>query len=216
MVELIIRLIGRGGAAAVFALMLVENIVPPIPSELILPLAGYAAARGEMDFTAAVLAGTAGSVLGAWLWFEAGLRLGERRLLDLAGRHGRWLAVTPAELTRSLAWIRRRGGAAVLVGRMLPGVRGVICLPAGLAGIGRGAFLMWCSLGSFGWSLLLCGAGALLRARYREVDRWLGPVGLAVLALFAVAYLVRVVTWKPEAGRSGRRQLADAGMDDPH
>ena len=208
MIDFISHLIGGAGALGVFILMLIENVFPPIPSELILPFAGYAAARGELSFGAAVFAGTVGSVAGSWVWFEAGRRLGEARLLAWAGRHGRWLALHPGELEKALSWLRRRGAAAVLVGRMLPGVRGVICLPAGFAGLGRRTFLIWCTLGSFGWTLLLCGAGFQLAEHYAAVEGWIAPVTYAIVAVFAGFYIFRLATW-PNAPRrrSGRGQL---------
>ena len=196
MLALITGLIARTGALGVFLLMLVENVFPPLPSELILPFAGYVTAGGRMSFAAAVAAGTAGSVLGALFWFELGRRLGEERLLAWADRHGRWLTVSPAEIRRVLTWIRRHGGLALLVGRMLPGVRGVICIPAGFAGLSRTAFLLWCTLGSFGWSLLLCAAGRLLAERYDRVDRWTSPVLAVAFVIVLAVYTWRVVTFR--------------------
>lgn len=192
MLALVTGLIHRAGAAAVFLLMLVENVFPPLPSELILPFAGYAAARGGLSFWGAVVAGGAGSVLGAWAWYEGGRRVGEARLMAWAARRGRWLAVTPGELARALHWMRRHPAAALVIGRMLPGVRGVICIPAGVAGMARGAFLLWCSLGSFGWSLLLCSAGRLLAERYALVDRWINPTLTAAFAAMSALYVARV------------------------
>ena len=196
MFEFITALIARSGAMGVFLLMLVENIFPPLPSELILPFAGYVTAHGRMTLIEAVLAGTAGSVLGAWVWYELGRRLGEERLIAWAGQHGRWLTVTPNELRRALQWTRRHGGLALLVGRMLPGVRGVICVPAGFAGLSRFAFLLWCTLGSFGWSLLLCAAGRLLAERYTLIERWTSPALTVTFILAAAIYAYRVVTFR--------------------
>lgn len=196
MLGFITGVIARTGTPGVFLLMLVENVFPPLPSELILPFSGYVTATGSMTFMGAVFAGTAGSVAGAMFWFELGRRLGEARLLAWADRHGRWLTVTPTELRRVLGWMRRHGGLALLVGRMLPGVRGVICIPAGFAGLSRTAFLLWCTAGSFGWSLLLCGAGRLLAERYDLVERWTSPVLGGVFALVLVVHVYRVASFR--------------------
>lgn len=201
MFALIVGLISRRGAVGVFMLMLIENVFPPLPSEMILPFAGYAAAQGRLTLPAAVVAGTVGSVAGAVVWYVLGRWLGARRFEAWVARYGRWLAVTPQEVRRAQAWMDRHGGVAVAVGRMLPGVRGVICIPAGVTGMGIAPFLLWCTLGSFGWSALLCGAGFLLRERFANVDRWISPAAtLVFIGLFGV-YLFRVLTF---SGR-GRR-----------
>jgi membrane protein DedA with SNARE-associated domain len=193
------RLIGQGGASGVFLLMLIENLVPVIPSELIMPMAGFEAAAGRLGFAAAVAAGTLGSVLGALAWYALGRRLGLERLERLAVRHGRWLAMSPRELRRADGWFRRWGPLAVAVGRALPGVRGVICIPAGVARMRLAPFLLACTAGSFAWCVLLAQAGRLLRSRYAEVQAWLGPATDVFLLLCLGAYLVRVATYRARA-----------------
>lgn len=189
----ITRLIVQGGAGGVFLLMLLENVVPPIPSELIMPLAGFVSAQGRMSGPGAILAGTAGSVLGAWLWYELGRRLGRERLGRWVEAHGRWLAITPQEYRRADGWFRRWGLWALLIGRCLPGVRGVICIPAGVTGMSRPAFALFCTAGSLLWCVLLVEAGRFLGTRYRQVEVWLSPIAGVFLLLCLTAYAVRVL-----------------------
>lgn len=189
----IIRFVAQGGSWGVFLLMLLENVVPPIPSELIMPLAGFASARGSMSWLGAVLAGTAGSVAGAWVWYEFGRRLGHDRLERWVAKHGRWLAVTPEEFSHVDGWFQRHGPWILLIGRCVPGVRGVICVPAGVVGMGRATFALACTAGSFLWCVFLVEAGRLLGARYGQVDAWLGPVASVFFALCLVTYITRVL-----------------------
>lgn len=205
MFALIARVIGQSGAVGVFLLMLVENVLPVIPSELIMPMAGFETGAGRLSFAGVVLAGTVGSVLGASAWYALGRRLGLERLVSLACRHGRWLTVTPSQLRRADAWFRRWGVLAVAVGRTSPGVRGVICIPAGVAGMKVLPFLAACTVGSFAWCVILVEAGRLLRSRYVEVEGWRNPVADGVLLLCLAAYVYRVVTFRgARSGRKGR------------
>ena len=198
MFEIVARFIAQGGALGVCMLMLVENVFPPLPSELIMPLAGFDVAKGGLTWWGAVLAGTAGSVAGALAWYGLGRWLGLARLERWSTRHGRWLTLTPGEVRRADAWFRRRGSWAVGVGRCLPGVRGVICIPAGIAGMPLGSFLVACTLGSLAWCVLLVEAGRLLRAHYDRVQAWLDPVGSGFLLFCVAAYLYRVATFRPD------------------
>ncbi len=188
----------RTGLLGVGLLMLLENIVPVIPSELILPMAGFEAANGAFDPVLAVIAGTVGSILGGTAWYALGHRLGLERMQRFAGRHGRWLTMTPAEICRADGWFRRWGPAAVLIGRALPGVRGVICIPAGIARMPLGPFLLWSSLGALAWSGMLVAAGYLLQTRYTQVEHWLNPVTAAFVGFAVLVYVVRWLRFKPE------------------
>ena len=201
MFAFIARVIGQSGATGVFLLMLVENLAPVIPSELIMPMAGFETGVGRLSFVGVVVCGTTGSVIGASAWYALGRWLGLERLQQLARRHGRWLTVTPSELRRADAWFRRWGALAVAVGRMLPGVRGVICIPAGVAGMRLLPFLVACTAGSFAWCMLLVEAGRLLRSRYVQVEGWLNPVADGVLLLCLAAYALRLVTFSGDRAR---------------
>ena len=201
MFDWIVSFMEGAGPFGVALLMFIENVFPPIPSELVMPLAGFSAARGETSLVAAILAGTVGSVAGAYLWYWLGARFGEARLKRLAARHGRWLTVTPGEIERAEAWFRRHGRMAVLIGRLVPAVRTLISVPAGVSGMPLAPFLLYSTLGTVIWTSLLAGAGYMLEGQYERVAAWLNPVSNVVVVGLVGWYLYRVVTFKtPDRG----------------
>jgi membrane protein DedA with SNARE-associated domain len=214
MAEWIIRAVEQGGYAGIVLLMFLENIFPPIPSEVIMPLAGYAASRGSLDVHLVVLAGTAGSLLGALPWYYAGRWLGCRRVERLAERYGRWMAIEPREVRAAERWFCRRGAWAVLFGRIVPGVRSLISLPAGMTAMPVIKLLALSLAGTAMWSGALVGAGYLLGAQYRSVGGWLGPITNASFVLLGALYLYRVVTWDKREPRDDRRD-SEAGGREP-
>jgi membrane protein DedA with SNARE-associated domain len=198
MFDWIVNLVSQTGYAGIAVLMLAENVFPPVPSELIMPLAGFAAARGELGFFGVVLAGTAGSLVGALFWYEIGRRVGVERLRRWTGRHGRWLTMSPDELDRAIDWFRRHAGRSVLLGRLVPAVRTLISVPAGVAGMKLPVFLAWTSVGTAIWTTFLAGMGYLLEGGYQQVGDWLNPVSNLVVAALVLGYLYRVVTFRPQ------------------
>jgi membrane protein DedA with SNARE-associated domain len=196
MFSFIAGIIQKTGVWGVGLLMLLENIVPIIPSELIMPMAGFEAARGALDPMATIALGTLGSVLGGVFWYWIGRRLGAERVSRWAAKTGRWLPLSPEDVDRGREWFQRWGAAAVFIGRMLPGVRGVICLPAGVARMKFGSFLLWSSLGALGWTALLAWTGYRLKAHYAQIGQWLNPAADAFLALCVLFYIVRVVRYR--------------------
>jgi membrane protein DedA with SNARE-associated domain len=112
--------------------MLLENVFPPIPSVLIMPLAGFVARKGNVSFWGAVAAGSLGSLAGAVFWYIVGRALGGERLRNWVERHGRWLSLSCESLDHAEDWFRRRGAASVFLGRLAPGVRTFISIPAGV------------------------------------------------------------------------------------
>lgn len=182
-----------GGYAAVFALMLIENVFPPIPSELVMPLAGYLSAQGSLSLVGIVVSGTLGSVAGATLWYWIGLRIGLPRLRRFARNHGHWLTMDVAEVDRAAHWFDRYGWWAVFIGRMVPAVRTLISVPAGIAGMHLAPFLAVTTVGSALWVLLLSVSGYLLEGQFQRVEAWLNPVSNIVVAAIALWYVYRVV-----------------------
>lgn len=163
------------------ALMLLENVIPPIPSELIMPLAGFAAARGEMSLVGAIASGTIGSVLGALVWYYIGVALGIKRICELADRRGKWFGISSKEIMTVQKWFANKGGYwAVGLGRMVPGIRTYISVPAGVTKMPFWPFLFYSTLGSLLWITLLTMAGYWLRGSYEQVSVVLGPVSLGV------------------------------------
>jgi membrane protein DedA with SNARE-associated domain len=209
MFTLITAVIQKIGLIGVGLLMLVENLIPVIPSELIMPMAGFESARGTFSPVLVVVVGTIGSIVGALPWYWAGRWLGVERVTRWAEHGGRWLTLSPDEVERGAAWFQRWGAAAVCIGRCLPGVRGVICLPAGMARMPFWSYLLWSSIGALAWTALLTLAGFALQARYLQVEHWLNPVTDVVVGLAVVAYVVRVIRYKPAA------EEAKVGTDSP-
>lgn len=195
MLDWITAFLDRFGYLGVAVLMFVENVFPPIPSELIMPFAGFSAAQGRMTPWGVVLAGTAGSLAGGTLWYLLGRRLGLDRVRRLAARHGRWATVDVSEVDRADRWFDRHGGMAVLVGRLVPAVRTLVSLPAGISGMAWGRFVALTTVGTTLWTGLLATAGYLLEERYARVETVAEPVGNLVLGGAIAWYLWRVVTW---------------------
>jgi membrane protein DedA with SNARE-associated domain len=181
------------GYFGIVLLMLLENIVPPIPSELIMPLAGFVASQGKLSFWGVIAAGTAGSVLGALPIYYLGRGLGRDRLRYLAKHHGHWLAVAPKDIDNAHEWFSAHCRTAVLLCRMIPGVRSLISLPAGVAEMPLLAFLGYTAVGSAAWATLLALAGKLLGENFSQIDKFVGPVAYVVIGGMLIAFIVRAI-----------------------
>ena len=203
MFELITGFLAKSGYLGVFALMALENIFPPIPSEMIMPFAGFVVARGELNLVGVLLAGTAGSVAGALPWYYAAKVYGCERLKLLAARHARWLTIGAGDIDKALDAFRRHGRKTVLFGRLIPAVRTLISVPAGLAKMSLGRFLLYSGIGSLAWTGVLMAAGFLLEDKYTEVAKYVDPVSKTIFGAMLAWYLYRVVTYrKPEKSAS--------------
>lgn len=210
MFDLIVRLVTDAGYVGIAFLMFAENVFPPIPSELIMPFAGFVAARGELSLPGVVLAGSLGSLAGMHVWYEAGRAIGAERLERWAARHGRWLGLSPIEVRAARAWFDRRGPIAVLVGRLVPTVRTLISVPAGIVRMPRTRFLGLSAIGTLGWTTLLSALGFALEARYELVVDWVNPVASTVVAVLVALYLWRVVTFDRRLRDASAAERSDA------
>ena len=193
MFDWILSVIDGFGLPGLFGLMLLENVFPPIPSELVIPLAGFLAAQGAMALVPAFLAATAGATAGALFWYYAGRLIGRDRLRAFAARRGRWIGFTTEDLDAAERWFDRHGGKVVLFGRMVPGIRTFVSIPAGLAGMPLPRFLGLTVAGSAIWTALLLGAGYLLDAQYERVAGFVDPVSKGVIVLIVLGYLWQVL-----------------------
>ncbi|BAU13833.1 alkaline phosphatase-like protein [Leptolyngbya sp. NIES-3755] len=196
--EWIISTMNSLGYLGIGFLMFMENLFPPIPSELIMPLAGFTVAKnpGEMNFQYAVLAGVIGTVLGTLLWYYGGLFIGEKRIRELADRYGKWIGVTGNDIDKVDRWFHRHGTKAVLFGRLVPGIRTLISLPAGISGMRLMPFLVYSTIGTTIWTFALTFAGYQLgkaNLDYRLVDEYLAPVSKIVLGALAIAFIVWLI-----------------------
>jgi len=189
------------GYGAIFAAMFLENLFPPIPSELIMPLGGFYVQQGKLALIPVVLAGLLGTVLGALPWYGIGRLVNEERIERWLERHGRWIGISPQELHRSRNWFNRHGTALVFWGRLIPGIRTLISVPAGIEMMPFVPFLIWTTAGSLIWTLLLTMAGLLLGESYSNVEVWIEPVAKVIKVLLVAAVLgfgvwLGLRTWK--------------------
>ncbi|MDQ6690324.1 MAG: DedA family protein [Gemmatimonadota bacterium] len=174
-------------------LMAVENVVLPIPSELIMPFAGFKTARDQMTLIGVILAGTIGSVLGALPLYYAGYALGEERLKKWVERHGKWMLLRGKDLDRATARFSGNSFVEVALGQLLPGVRGVISIPAGVARMNIGLFLLANFVGTIVWCAVLAVAGRLLGRNFTRIHKFLGPAGWVILGLLVVTLAVWLI-----------------------
>lgn len=192
MLDWVMGVMEKLGPLGVGLLMLLENVFPPIPSEIIMPLAGYSAARGGMNFWAAVIVGSIGSFLGTVGWYVLGRRVSEKRLRQWVDRHGVWLTLDCDDLDRARDYFQRRGGITVFLMRLVPGLRTWISVPAGLERMGTVPFLAYTFAGTFLWTALLAWAGRLLGDQYHRIDKYLDPFFWAAMATIVALYIWRV------------------------
>lgn len=183
------------GVFGIAVLMFLENIFPPIPSELIMPLAGYQATQGQQSIVAVIIAGTVGSLLGVIPWYYAGKLVGKKRIKRLAARHGKWLTLSPDDVEAADQWFHRYGKFAVLFGRLVPTVRTLISVPAGVAHMNLAIFLILSAIGSAIWTTLLALAGYMLGQNYDTVSTYVGPVSNGIIVIIIAIYIYRVVTF---------------------
>ncbi len=183
------------GVFGIALLMFLENVFPPIPSELIMPLAGYAAAKGEANIFLVIVAGTAGSLAGALFWYGLGRLIDHERFKRFADRHGRFITMTRAEIERAGDWFDAYGQYAVLFGRLIPTVRTLISIPAGLSEMPVGRFLVYSGIGTAVWTTFLALFGYAVGSKYSALERWIDPISYGVIALIVAIYLWRIATF---------------------
>jgi membrane protein DedA with SNARE-associated domain len=190
-VDWVVSLMSVIGAPGVGLAILLENVFPPIPSEVVLPLAGFTAQQGYFSLVSAVLWATGGSLAGAWLLYGLGAAFGADRLARIAER----IPLTEAgDVHRAVAWFDRHGARAVFLGRLVPGVRSLISIPAGVDRMNPLTFTLFTLLGSALWNTLLIGAGYLLGTRWNVVEQYMGVVSRVVYVVL-LAGLVYLVWW---------------------
>ena len=197
-----VETLGYVGVASMVAL---ESLFPPIPSELVLPLGGFVAGRGDASYLGMVLAATIGSLVGSWILYGISAGIGPVRLHAFVARYGRWFRLGERDLHRAEAWFDRRSDAAVLVGRCIPLIRSLVSVPAGFRRMPLVRFTLLTAAGSVIWNAALIGAGSILGERWHRVGDVMGLVQGVVLV--AIAAGAAVVLWR----RFVRPRLARAG-----
>ena len=186
--------IERLGAIGVALLVVLENVFPPIPSEIVLPFAGFVAQRGDGSVLVMIVAATAGAVVGALMLYYVAAIIGPARLSAFITRFGRWFGVKPADLARAEQWFDRHAIAAVLLGRCVPLIRSVVSVPAGFRRMSLVPFIAYTALGSAVWNTALIGAGAALGNQWENVEPYVAILQWAVIVvivLLLVSFVVR-------------------------
>lgn len=189
----ILAIIEKLGLVGVALMMFLENVFPPIPSELIMPMAGFASAMGSMSLVAVIIAGTIGSVLGALPLYYLGTTLDEPRLMALTQKYGKYLLIKPDDIKNAQKWFDKYGKAVVFFGRMIPAIRSLISIPAGMNRMPMLPFLVLTAVGSAVWTSLLAYAGYVLGANYDKVAEFIAPISTAVGVAVAVGVVLFVI-----------------------
>lgn len=179
------EVIERLGAIGVALLVILENVFPPIPSEIVLPFAGFVAQRGDGSVVLMIVAATVGAVVGALILYYVAALIGPVRLGVFIAKFGKWFGVKPADLMRAEQWFDRHAVAAVLLGRCVPLIRSVVSVPAGFRRMPLVPFIAYTALGSAVWNTVLIGAGAVLGNQWEKVEPY-----VAVLQWFVLATIV--------------------------
>jgi membrane protein DedA with SNARE-associated domain len=181
------------GYAGIALVMLVENLFPPIPSELVMPLAGFMVAEGTFNFPATIAAGTLGSVAGAIILYYIGMLAGERLVRPFIRNYGKWFLLSEDDLDKSLSVFQKHGDVMVFTGRVIPLIRSLISLPAGMNQMPLGRFILLTTIGSAIWTTLLTVAGYILGRNWEAVLGFISQYQKVVLALLAVGVIYFVV-----------------------
>lgn len=198
----VIDALGYLGVAFLVAL---ENVFPPIPSEVVLPLAGFVAGRGDANLIGMILASTVGSVVGAWVLYGIAAAIGPVRLRAFIVGYGRWFTVREHHLDRAEDWFDRRADMAVLIGRCVPLIRSIVSVPAGFRRMTLGRFTVLTALGSAMWNTALISAGAVLGERWERVGDFVGLFqGVVIVAIVGI---IGYALWRSVV----RPRLAAAG-----
>lgn len=196
----VVEQLGYGGVALLVA---VENVFPPIPSEVVLGLAGYTAARGDAWVVGMIIAATIGSVVGALVLYGLSAAVGPVRLRAITIRYGSWIGFGEADLDRAEAWFDRRSRSAVLVCRCIPLIRSLISIPAGFRRMPLSSFALFTMLGSLVWNSILIVAGYLLAEQWDRVLDYTEPFQYLVISLMG-ALLLALVARKAVSTRRER------------
>jgi membrane protein DedA with SNARE-associated domain len=183
----VIDALGYPGVAFLVAL---ENVFPPIPSEVVLPLSGFVAGRGDASLIGMIIAATIGSVVGALILYGVAAWIGREKLHRFIARWGRWFQVKPDDMARAEEWFDRRANAAVLFGRCVPLIRSIVSIPAGFRRMPLIPFILSTTVGSLAWNVALIGAGALLGDRWETVGDYVG-----ILQWVVIVAIVAAVAW---------------------
>lgn len=189
-------LVEQMGYVGILLLMFLENVFPPIPSEVIMPLAGFGAADGKYSLPLVIAAGLAGTLAGALFWYAIARKIGDERLRRWADSHGRWITLSGDDIEKIEDWFCRHGRWAVPLAHLVPGLRTLISIPAGVFAMPPTRFVLLTAIGAGIWTGALATAGYLLGERFEGVEAYLGPVSSTIMAGLLLLYVWRVIRFK--------------------
>jgi len=179
--------------------MFLENIVPPIPSEIIMPLGGFFVFKQKLNFYILVFWGLFGTILGSLPWYYLGRLVNEKKLSKFLDKRGKYLGITSNDLAKSKRWFDKYGVSLVFWGRLVPGIRTLISVPAGMELMPLRKFLIWTTLGSLIWIALLTYAGYVLGENYQIIETFLvkikyvvKPMLIIIFVYFLIKFFVRL------------------------
>lgn len=208
----VIDVIDAIGYAGVAFLVALENVFPPIPSEIVLPAAGFAANQGDANVILMIVAATIGSVVGAWVLYGVSAAIGPIRVHNFTVKYGRWFGVSAHDLDRAEDWFDDHSNKAVMICRCVPLIRSLVSVPAGFRRMAPVPFTIYTTIGSAVWNTLLVGAGYLLGDNWEQVGEYIDVIQYVVIAiiLLAVAYWVwtRLISSEHKARREAQEAAA--------
>ena len=179
--------------------MFLENIIPPIPSEIIMPLGGFFVYQQKLNFYILVFWGLLGTIAGSLPWYYLGKLVNEKRLSNFLDKKGKYLGITSDDLAKSKRWFDKYGVSLVFWGRLVPGIRTLISVPAGMELMPLRKFLVWTSLGSLIWVTLLTYAGYIFGEKYPIIETYLDqikyfikPILIFIIFYYLIKFFIRI------------------------
>jgi len=166
--------------------MFLENLIPPIPSEIIMPLGGFFVYKGDLNLYILIIAGLIGTVVGALPWYFLGSLLNEKKLSNFIDRNGKFIGISLKDLDKSKLWFDKYGALLVFWGRLIPGIRTLISVPAGVELMPINKFLIWTSLGSLIWVIFLTSAGYFFGENYEMIGLYIDNFKVILKPIFVI------------------------------
>ena len=173
--------------------MFLENLIPPIPSEIIMPLGGFFVYKGDLNFYILIISGLIGTVVGALPWYFLGMLLNEKKISNFIDRRGKFVGISLKDLDKSRIWFDKYGVPLVFWGRLIPGIRTLISVPAGIELMPLNKFLIWTSLGSLIWVIFLTSAGYLFGENYEIISSYIDNFKFILKPIFAIFLIVLLI-----------------------
>lgn len=203
--EWVLSIMAKFGYFGIVFAMFAENVFPPIPSEVIMPAAGFAASKGDLNLMLVIVAGTLGASLGALPLYYLGRVFDKERLVAFTQKYGKYVFVKPDDVTSANDWFDKHGKTAVFFGRMVPGVRSLISIPAGMNKMPLLPFLVLTALGASIWTTVLTLAGYYLGQNYEVIEGALAPYS----KVFGILAVIIIIGWLIKHRRQNKYRNSD-------